>query len=91
MRKVWESGFDDEDRAEHIDSIDLGEIFRSDVFHRCFRGSTGIIDYDVNLKFTSFDMRKVVLGYVNEMGRPVWVAHVSLHRYRLYAMGGLER
>lgn len=62
MRKIWQSGFQDEDRNKNIDSIYLGKVLRSDILQNCLLTDSGIVDYDVDLKFTSFNMRKIVLG-----------------------------
>lgn len=87
MRKIWPSGFQGEDRTKNIDNIYLSKVLRSDILQSYLLSNSGIVNYDVDLKFTSFDMRKFILSNVYQMRRPVRVAHVSLHRYRLNAMG----
>lgn len=91
MGEVRKGGFDEQDRAEHVDGVDLRECFRCDFLHRHVPRDPRIIDQDVDLEFARFGVREVVLRRRDQMRRPVWVTHVGLNRYGLDSMGGLKR
>ena len=54
MREVGQGGLQQENGAEDVDGVYLGELFGSDVAEGFVACDAGIVDDDVNLEGTGF-------------------------------------
>jgi len=74
VRQVGDGGFHEEERAAHVDVVEVREVFAVAVFDCEVTGDAGVVDDDIDLEPAVLGVREVVFGEFDDVRGAVFGA-----------------